>query len=220
MYELLQVGVPAVAVLQHGLAEEKGEVHVDLPAVGLDAPVRPFSGEAEFPPGPEVPRPAPVLGSENGIELRQGQPFDGIVLTHKNHVRVIEIVHVEAAGGDLDAGWGVMLFAQKCRLRRGADLLAQDGNVSRPGVERTDRRGGAIHVVLEFHVRLVFRKTGDPRVHQPAHEVVFRTAVPPEPDRATDVTNRRVKRQGVHEGHLGCAGIADRETGDRQQGAQ
>src|SRR5258708_37489847 len=126
VHVLLDLRIPAVAALQHGFAEEQREVLVDFPAIRLDALVRPLTARAHLAPGADVVRTALVLGAKDRLELRERELRDGIVSMHEDHVRVIEEVHVQAAGRDRYSGRRVSLGAPEGKGRFGADLLAEN----------------------------------------------------------------------------------------------
>src|SRR6202030_2693926 len=96
---------------EYGRAEEQSKVFVDFPTIGLDTAAMPLCAQAKLIPCAYVIRSAFVLGAEHGFELRHGKLPDRVARVYKNHVSVIEKIHIAATGGDLKAGGRIALCA-------------------------------------------------------------------------------------------------------------
>src|SRR5580692_8142991 len=119
-----------------------------------------------------------------------------VVLAYEEHLRVVDVPDVDAAGEDIDPEWRVVLDALEGADSGRIDLLAEDGDIGYTGEESRNGGGGAIHVVLQLHVRLELLEVLLPKHYELAHPCGLCTAMAGNSDYSADLLLGNVVRKG------------------------
>ena len=115
---------------------------------------------------------------------------------NEEHLRIVDVSDVYAAGENIDPEWRVVLDALEGADGGGIDLLAEDGDVGHAGEESGNGGGGAIHVVLELYPRLELLEVLLPKHYELAHPCNLCTAMAGNSDYPADLLLGNVVRKG------------------------
>src|SRR5260370_14994804 len=110
-----------------------------------------------------------MLLAKDTIELGQRELGEWVVLAYEEHLRVIDVPDIEAAGEDIDPERRVVLDALEGANGDRIDLLAEDGDIGHTGEQGRNGGGGAVHVVLQLHPRLEPLEVLLPKHYELAH---------------------------------------------------
>src|SRR5579864_410841 len=93
---------------------------------------------------------------------------------------IVEIIGRKASVCDFNSCRPVALHALERPFSIGADLFAKYGKIAGTDREGSDRRGSAVHSVVETDIGLRAMKFSDPAADQLPHEITLEASVTPD----------------------------------------
>src|SRR5215469_5002163 len=185
---LLKGAVPMVRPLQQVLLQEIAEAIVDTPSVGRDGFVLPSTGQAQLAPCADVGGCAPqVIFAEDGVELLKRDACERVVFVDVEHLRIVDVAHVDRSGEELNGERRVVFDALEGAYSDGVSFFAENGDVGDTVPEPWNGRRSAVHAVFEPDAWLKALEIFLPRCEQDLHPWVVCRAMPGHADHTGDL---------------------------------